>query len=127
MGLGSIVRRAVAIADRVTGGADGVQVQVTHHVKNGQAVDGTKTFATGVAVMALLEDSQRRFVSPTGNEQVARGVLTFLSDITVARDDEFTMPDGYRAPVLLVQGLTDPTTARGFVIQVFLGWQGRNL
>lgn len=127
MGLGTIVRRAVAIADRITGGDDGVQVDVSHHVATGQSVDGTRTFATAVTVSALLEDSQRRFVSPTGNEQVSRGKLTILVDITVTRDDEFTLPDGYRAQVLMVQRLVDKTTDRGYLTEVYLGWQGRNL
>lgn len=133
MGLSTILRSAVSIADRVTGGAEGVQVAVTHVPVRREAgapvVDayGTPTRDTAAtATRTGLWSSRTRLVqSPQGQVLSTLGTLTFLGSVDVHELDAITLPDG-RTPaiaevrttwdaagVVMTQVVFGATTARG--------------
>lgn len=134
MGLSTLLRAAVGIADRITGGAEGVQVDVTHvpvrrDAAGAPVVDayGTPTRDTAAtATRTGLWSSRTRLVqSPQGQVLSTLGTLTFLGSVDVHDLDAITLPDG-RTPaiaevrttwdaagVVMTQVVFGATTARG--------------
>lgn len=131
MGLGSVVRSAVAIADSITGASGAFQATVTHNVWTGESVSNKATRTTTVSRLALVEFEQSRV--ETSDKQVVQQVakLTFLRPIAangaagrrepIDPRDTFTLPNGWVGRVLAVDGLTDPSTNAPFFCQVRLG------
>lgn len=134
MGLSTILRSAVSIADRITAGAEGVQVDVTHvpvrrtatgaPVVDTYGIPDRDTAAT--ATRAGLWSSRSRLVqSPQGQVLTTLGTLTFLGSVDVHELDAITLPDG-RTPaiaevrttwdavgVVMTQVIFGASTARG--------------
>lgn len=131
MGLGSILRSGVAIADSVTGGTDGVQVSITHRAWTGRDGYNKPTYGSSVTRKAVMKSVQRMIRTTGGQEVQARAALTFLAPITangasgrrepIDPRDLITLPDGTTGPILDIQGTVDPDTSQPFALRVFLG------
>jgi hypothetical protein len=120
MGLATMVRSAVATANRLTGGTDGLQVSVTHQPAGTPDTYGAHTPGTAVSRTALYEAKARTFQGPDGRERIALGVVTFLDGgAAIGEFDVLTLADGSVPPILAVEGLRDDTGL--FVTQVWLG------
>lgn len=119
MGLGTLIRNAVAAAHAVTSAADGLQVDVTHRVKTGSDEFDKPTYSTTVRT-ALFEQKSQLIGLGTGEAKVASGHLVFLAPVTVDQEDQFILPDGSIASVVHIDGVGDPDGGR-FYTDVWLG------
>lgn len=121
MGLGTVIRNAVATAHAVTGtvAVDGLQVSVTHRVIAGTDEFDKPTYTSTVRT-ALWEQKAQLVGGSAGEAKLASGRLVFLVPVTVNADDSFLLPDGSIASVMDVQGLGDPAGGR-FYTEVLLG------
>lgn len=129
MGFAKTIRKAVAIADRLT--AD-MQVTVQHHCWIGNdSVYGTPLYATPVARQAIVEMKQRTLRLSNGQEILQRASIYFLRPITAngATDrvepvdirDKFVLPNGYTGPVKNVEGLENNFPDSPYLVEVMLG------
>ena len=136
MGLGAIVRKAVAIADKQTGGTDGLQCSVTHEAWTGLNAYAKPTYASGVTRSAIVEwtgASGRPMLvrSTTGQDVVVRARVTFLRPIKangsdnrvepIDPRDRLTLPDGSIGPILSIGSPLDPSTDAPFFLEVLVG------
>ncbi len=131
MGLGSIVRSAYRTAHQVTGGTDGLQVDVAHYAWTSQDGYGKPTYASAKTYPAIVTRTQRLIRTQTGHEVMSRASLEFLqlpkangaSNRTEPIDtrDKLVLPDGTTGPILDVNGLLDPTTEHPFGVTVWIG------
>lgn len=128
MGLGALVRGAVALANTVT--AD-LQVSVTVYAWIGDSVANKPTYAAGVAYPALVEFEQRAVRMTNGQEVQQVAKVSFLRPITansaagrrnpIDPRDKIVLPSGFAGKVLSVSGLVDKATKAPFYAIVGLG------
>lgn len=128
MGLDSIVRNAVATANRVTGA---LQATVQHAAWTGEDGYSKPIYATAVARPAIVEMRQRQRRMPDGREVLQMAVVTFVGPIApngaaqrrepVDPRDLITLPSGYTAPILDVVGVVDAGTDAPYMLEVVLG------
>lgn len=137
MGLDSLVRKAVAIADKQT---KSLQVTVTHEAWTGaDSVYGAPTFAAPISRLAIVEDKEVLRDQGAGSLILQRAAIYFLRPIepngAVGRNepidtrDRITLSDGYTGPILTVgganeqsrTGLVDPVTGYPYLFEVILG------
>lgn len=119
MGLGSIARLAVSIADRITGGGDGIQVTVSHKAAprdgttGAPVVDGygdwDRDAVTAVERLGIWRAESRLVQGPAGQEQSTLGKLVFLGAVDVHEADAITLPDGRTPPIAKVDRQYDAT------------------
>jgi hypothetical protein len=131
MGLGSVIRNAVANVDAITGGEDGLQVSITHRAWTARDKYNKPTYASAVTRKAVMKSLQRMIRTTGGQEVLARASLTFLTPITangaegrrepVDPRDLITLPDGTTGPILDVTGTVDPETDAPYALKVILG------
>jgi len=134
MGLGSLVRSAVATAHRVTNATDGLQSTVSWTPWVGNTSSGTDAFTYPQDLTAIVEYLAGSHVrTPEGQVLSAKVRLTILSlpdAISVAGDDRhglidprdtFTLPDDTTYPIVAVSGVVDPDTAYPYACEVWLG------
>lgn len=134
MGLSAVLRKAVAVADRVTGGTDGVQVTVQHRAvpqSGGVPVVSAyghwdRTAVTPVARTGVWSDTSRLVQASDGREVTTIGSLTLLASVAVHELDAFTLPDGSTPPIARVERVQD---AAGVVMVTvhFGGATGRGI
>lgn len=128
MALDSLIRRGVAVADRLTAS---LQPDVTHEAWTGQDGYGAATYAAGVARAAIIEQKQRLHRTSNGREVVTKAKITILRPITpngaagrtepIDVRDRFTLPDGSTGPIVDIGGFTDAGTGRPYFAEVWLG------
>lgn len=132
MGLDAIIRSGLRVANQVTAS---LQATVTH--ERWKSVDGygKPTYALAIDRTAIVEKTQRRMQTDTGETVMAKAKVTFLEPIadldtgstitgrqhpTDARD-RITLPDGTTGPILAIEGMVDPSTERPYFEAVWLG------
>lgn len=133
MGLDSLVRNAVATANRLTAA---LQVTVTHEAWTGKDSYNKPTYASGKDRQCILEwtsDTGRPALVKTasGEEKVVRAKLTFVVPIAANGADDrqepvdprdiFTLPDGTTGPILNIGGVVDPSTSAPYALEVSIG------
>lgn len=128
MGLDSVVRAGIRIADKVT---KTLQADVTLEAWTGTGRGGVSTFAAAVAIPALVEIKQRLIRDTKGNLVMSRANVTFTKPIVpngatgrrepVDPRDKITLPDEETGLILDVEGMTDPSTSAPYMLQIFLG------
>jgi len=117
MGLDTLVRSGVALANRLT---DALQVDVTHEAYSTQSTSGEPTYATGVTRSAIVEPKARSFMQPNGSEQVSEARVLLLGNVAVDQRDRFTLPGSVTGPVLAVSGFADPLGG-SYYTEVWIG------
>lgn len=128
MGLDSIIRNAITLANSVT--AD-LQTTVTHEAWIGQNSRGLPTYDDAVSRSAVVEFKQVRRRRPDGSETLQAARVTFVGPIAsngadgrrepIDNRDRITLPNGYSGPILEVLGVVDPTTGAPYALDVILG------
>ena len=133
MGLGTLVRNAIATAHRVTNATDGLQATVTYVPWTGQDSTGAPTYGSSESLPAIVE-----YLSGTGiirtdmGETIAAKVrLTFLALPTestatnrqgrIDTRDRITLPDDTVRPIVAVSGVIDPDSGHPYACEVFCG------
>lgn len=135
MGLGSVVRAAVGVAHRVTGGRDGVQVSVAHRAVPRNAAGAPVVSAYGawdraavtpVTRTGLWSSTSRLVQTAEGTEVTTIGSLSLLDGADVHERDAITLPDGRTPPIAKVDRVRD---ASGVVMVTvhFGGATGRGI
>jgi hypothetical protein len=121
MGLGSIVRSAVAIAHNLTKGVDGLQVDVTVEAYSG--IDGfaKPTYESAQTISAVMEKQSRLVRTAGGQEVMSKHRLTFVRPVEIGPKDRITLPDGSTGPILDVDGVVDSDTDFPYATGVLLG------
>jgi hypothetical protein len=131
VGLASIVRNAMKVADSVT---KDLHEEVTLHRWNGQDDTGAPTYAAALTLKALVSHSAKRTRNAAGEEVLSTAQVTFLKPIKalspvvadrkepVDERDKIIFANGKTGPILRTDGgLADPTTDDGYVTQIWMG------
>jgi hypothetical protein len=133
MGLGTLVRNAIATAHRLTNATDGLQATVTYAPWTGQDSTGAPTYGSSESLPALVE-----YLSGTGimrtdsGETVAAKVRVLFLELPTASTatnrqgridprDRLTLPDLTVRPIVAVSGVIDPETGHASACEVFCG------
>lgn len=106
MGLDSLIRAAVAVADDVT---TSLQVSVTHEPYASQNGYGAITYGTAVTRKAVVSYATKPVRTVEGHERLSTAQIVLPRNVAVDIRDRFTLPSGLTAPVLAVHGVADPT------------------
>jgi hypothetical protein len=129
MGLAGLVRKSVALANKLT---KDLQVPVIHEAWIGNDTTyGTPLYAAPIRRLALVEMKQRTLRSNTGMEITQRATVTFLYPIPAngAADrqepldirDKLTLPSGYSGPIRIIEGLENNYPDSPYLLEVILG------
>lgn len=129
MTLASVVRRAVAKADRLT---RSLQAQVDHVAWTGQDGNTKPTYASAVKRSAIIEQGPVPFRTAEGETIAVKAVVHILETVEAngASDrkepidprDRITLPDGtVGAPIMGAEGVVDPSTGKPYMYTVALG------
>lgn len=122
MGLDTVLRSALAVANTVTAP---LQATVVHKACTGVAGYGKPTYGSAVSRSAVVE------VAPAGQtwplRQTAEGEaivpvahVAFLGPVVIAVGDQITLPDGTVTIVRAVGGVVDPTTGAPYAPDVWV-------
>jgi hypothetical protein len=128
MDLAKIVRSAVKTADAATAS---LQVDVTHYAWLGQSGYGDITYASPVTLPALVDQRLSEVRTASGELVNTKAHITFIRVVPpsggagrnepIDARDKIVLPDGTTGPIVATSGLVDPSTARPYVLEVFLG------
>lgn len=130
MGLASVIRQGVKVADQVT---SDLQVEVSHYVWVSNDEYGNSTFDhAGPVLRKCLFELKRKLVkAPSGQMLYTRCSLTFIYPIEahgasgrqepIDPRDMFVLADGTTGPVLDILGFLDSGTDSPYLHQVWLG------
>jgi hypothetical protein len=129
MGLDSLVRKAVAIADSVT---TDLQSAVQHHAYTSKDGQGKPVYATAVTRAAVVDEGLRLLRTSTGDVVEVRATLLFLSAIAangaagrtepIDKRDKFVLASGYTGPIVEVRGgVVSKSTGKPYMAEVWLG------
>lgn len=133
MGLGSLVRSAIATAHRITNATDGLQDEVAYRAWTGQDDETTPTYGSSEDVPAVIEYLSGTGITRTieGEAVTAKVRVLFLelpSENTstgrrgrIDPRDKITLPDGTLYAIVAVGGVIDPDTGHPFACEVLLG------
>lgn len=106
MGLDTLLRSAVAVADQVT---MSLQVSVSHEAYASQDGFGAPTYASAVTRDAIVVYATKPVRTLEGHEKLSTAQILLPRNVAVDVRDRFTLPSGATAPVLTVTGVADPT------------------
>lgn len=133
MSLADVIRNAVKIAHDITLAGE-LQETVTLQRWNGKDDFGQVTYAASISVPAVVSHSARRIRLDTGLEIAASATVSFLKPIPalsptvtgreepIDKRDKITLPTGRSGPILRTDGgVTDPDTARPYLVTCYLG------
>ena len=132
MSLADIVRKGVAQIHKITN--DG-ELQETIELERwiGQDDTGAPTYASVLAIEAIVERKARRIRLASGAETITTAIVTILQPIKkiavvegrrepIDPRDKITLADGATGPILTPDaGLRDPDTNRPYLVQVYMG------
>jgi len=120
MGLDDVVRRNVAVADRLT---TTLQSTVTHYAFSSETDEGVRAYdpTTGTKRLAVVRFQQRKFRTVAGEEVVSRAKVLFVRPLTIDARDKIVLPDGTTGPILDMQGTVDPETGEPYATTIWLG------
>lgn len=125
-GLADLVRKGVAIADRVTGT---LQVEVRHYACTGHDEYGKPVHSSSPVKRKAIVDRKQKLLRTgasdgnggRGEEVLAQIYIGFLRPVTVSTLDKFVLPDGTTGPTLSAEGFVDADTETGYYAEVWLG------
>lgn len=119
MSLADTVRKAVAIADKVT---KPLQATITRQIYSGQ-IAGVDQYDSTVEERAFVDNRQHKVRLFDGQETLARVSITYIVPVQVGLHDKITLANGVTGPILDVNGFEDAGDSlhRAFVTEVFLG------
>lgn len=130
-GLASIVRKAVAIADKTT---ESLQATVQHYAWLSESITGFVEYDDPVSLPALVEDRDEIRQVSTGQTVRARAKISFLKLVPpngspgrqepIDVRDKIVLPDGTSGPIVDIRGLVDPSTSRPYLPEVWIGVGG---
>lgn len=129
MGLASIVRNGIAIADKITKDLQ-APVLIQRWISEGRSGTPGRE-ASPITVMAIIEPDKNKVPNPSGGAMIVTSKITILTpmaaqgaagrDEPIDQRDLVTLPDGSTCPIFRVLGyLTDPSTNYPYMIQVSL-------
>jgi hypothetical protein len=116
MGFGSIITSAVALANTLTAGDDGLQVEVWHWPALSRNEFGTVVFDPAARRTAIVEQASRVFRGTDGKDRVSETKITILSAVTVTADDAFALVEPGLDP--LVPAPTQPANVMGQILDI---------
>lgn len=127
MSLLDVLRKGVAIADKVTKPLQGT-VMFRRDLGNDEY--GQPTLADAVPMRAIVDWKQKQLRTATGVLSVSRAVVMFL-DINemvaatagegISDTDQITLPDGTTGPILDMSGFIDAGTTHPLATEVWIG------
>ena len=112
MGLDTLFRRCIVLADRLTGD---LQVPVVHTPFASRSATGVPTYGAPTTRMAIVEKKRRAYQGI-----IAQGTVTFLSDVSLSLDDRLTLPGNDVVTILGCTQTLDPEGG-GYITEVYLG------
>lgn len=130
MGLASTIKKAVALADKIT---SDLQVPVLHYAWIGKdATFGSPRYeTTPVTRMAIVELKERSIRLPDGSNVWQKASITFLRPIApngaanrrepIDQRDKFILPSGYTGPIRDIMGLDTNLANSPYMVEVILG------
>lgn len=129
MGLNDILASGVATANSITAT---LQVPVIHEAwLSNDGPYAKPLFASPVTRYAVVEEAVRDFRMPTGEVVTQQAKITFLALIPdtgganrkepIDPRDKLTLPSGRTGQLLSIEGVTNPTTSRPYVLDVVMG------
>ena len=131
MSLGDIVRDAVALADKI-GREESLEANITHEAWTGHATSAAKpTYAAGVTIPALVDESSQAFRSAAGETLTVKAVIYIHRPIAANGSDDreepldprdrITLPRGtVGTPIQGAGGFVDPSTGKPYMYTVGL-------
>ena len=127
MGIASIIRGGVAVANKVT---KDLQVSILHYAWIEDDEKGAPVYAPPVTRKALVELRQR-LLRIDGQDILQKAVVSFLEPIpangTADRQepidprDKIVLPNGYTGPIKTIEGLENNFTDSPYTLEVTLG------
>lgn len=122
MGFGGLVRKAVALADTLTGGEDGLQADVVHYAYLSQDSKGKRTFRAAVTRAALVSYERKQVRGPGDTTIEVRATVLFPRPVAVDERDKILLPDGTTGPIRMKPDtMADPSTGKAYMTEVWLG------
>lgn len=122
MGFGGLVRKAVALADVLTAGTDGLQASVSHYAWLSQDETGKPTYRTAVARAAIVTYETRQARDSGGMVVQTRATVLFPRPVAVDLRDKIVLPDGTTGPLYMKPGnVVDASTGAPYLMEVMLG------
>lgn len=131
MGLRSVIRKGVAIIDKVTGAQDGLQDEVQFYAWIGSDDFGGPEYDVPISMEAIVEEKQYTRRMSDGTEITQRASITIPRPITpngaaerrepIDPRDKFILPSGFTGPILFVDGTVDPDTHAPYSYEIVLG------
>jgi len=120
MSLADVVRRGVAVADRVT---DDLQATLQYERWIAQTTYGTPSFAPVAPIRALIDRRQTTRRLHDGREVVIEATIVVPRTVSIGLKDRLTFADGARWPILQVQGTVDPANPTGgpYATEILVG------
>ena len=128
MGLDTIIRNGIALADSLTAS---LQVAIDHYAWISNGTYAEATYATVVSRQAIVEFKQRLYRLASGQEVLQRASIMFIRPIAangasgrrepIDPRDKIVLPNGYTGPILDVIGIVDPNTDAPYILKVVLG------
>jgi hypothetical protein len=129
MALDSLVRKGVALANKLT---TSLQLEVSHEAWIADDGEGQPQYALPVPYTAIVEEGGKARRSPTGEVVYPQFSLTFLTPIEpngasgrqepIDPRDRLTLPDGRTGPILgAPSGVADPETNAAYAKEVAIG------
>jgi hypothetical protein len=115
-GFDALIRSAVATAKALVGD---VQATVVHRAATGHNGHGVPTFGSPVSRLAIVESKIREIRQADGETTLTKTKLTFLDNVAITKDDELTLPDGTKGPILDIGSLQGSGGA--YLVEVWLG------
>jgi hypothetical protein len=133
MGLGTLVRNAIATAHRVTNATDGLQATVTYAPWTRQDSTGAPIYGSSESLPAIVEYLSGMGIVRTdaGETIAARARVMFLAlpteSTATSRNgridprDQITLPDDTVRPIVSVSGVFDPDSGHPYACEVLCG------
>jgi hypothetical protein len=128
MGLDATVRSAVATAKKSTAALQ-ADIQLAAWISD--TARGKPNYAPAVLYPAIVEEKQRKLTDFQGVEVLSTHKVTILRPVVahgadnrqepVDARDKLTLPDGTTGPILAVGGMTDPSTGKPYLHEIWLG------
>lgn len=121
------LRNGIATADSMT---RSLQATVSFYRCTGIDNHGTRTYASAVSLLAVVDGKQSQIRTMTGELTMCRATLTFLNIVALSAatgglgvtvQDKIVLQDGTTSPILNVGGFVDAATGHAIATEVYLG------
>jgi hypothetical protein len=129
MSLASLIRSAVATADKVTKTLQDSTVLIYPWINSDD--NGGPLYDDPISVDAIVEEKQMLRRMSDGQEVMQKASITIPRPIAdngaanrrepIDPRDSIVLPSGYRGIILAVNGVIDPSTHNPYMFQIILG------